>query len=111
MCLIFIILLHCNVIVWQAFKDKLEYNTWYDACRCHDVHVLRWLVNQGYKCLVTDMMCPSQGKPAYIPRLASKGAHVAGGCQDLVPQNLGWQEDHIGHVCGAWLPQCGDVVP
>ena len=49
------------MIVWQAFKDKLEYNTWYDRCRCHDVHVLHWLVYQGYECLVTKMCAPIKG--------------------------------------------------
>ena len=49
------------MIVLQAFKDKLEYNTLYDPCRCHGVHVLRWLVIQGYKCLVTDMCAPIKG--------------------------------------------------
>ena len=49
------------MIVWHAFKDKLEYNACYDPCMCHDVRVLRWLVNQGYKCLVTDMCAPIKG--------------------------------------------------
>ena len=49
------------MIVWQACKDKLEHNTWYDPCRCHNVHALHWLVNQGYKFLVTDMCAPIKG--------------------------------------------------
>ena len=49
------------MIVWQAFKDKLEYNAWYDPCRCNDVHVLHWLVDQGYKCLVTDICARDKG--------------------------------------------------
>ena len=49
------------MIVWQAFKDNLEYNAWYDPCKCHDLHVIHWLVSQGYKCLVRDMCAPIKG--------------------------------------------------
>ncbi|MFM7987730.1 MAG: hypothetical protein ACKPKO_51305, partial [Candidatus Fonsibacter sp.] len=44
-----------------SFKVKLEGNTWYDTCRCHDVHVFHWLVSLGYKSLVTDMSTPISG--------------------------------------------------
>jgi len=39
-------------------QGALEYNTWYDPFQCHYVHVLHWLVNQGYKCLMADMSVP-----------------------------------------------------
>ena len=54
-------LLNEHVTVWQAFKGKLDYNTWYDPCKCHAVHALHWLVNQGYKCLMTDAIVPVKG--------------------------------------------------
>ncbi|MFM7984746.1 MAG: hypothetical protein ACKPKO_36025, partial [Candidatus Fonsibacter sp.] len=48
-------------IFLRSFKDKFEGNAWYDAYRCHDVHVLHWLVSFGYKSLVTDMSTPVSG--------------------------------------------------
>ena len=36
--------------------------TWPDSCRCHDVHVLHWLVNsQKFKLLITDFCVPEKG--------------------------------------------------
>jgi hypothetical protein len=47
--------------LWEAYQDKLTKNTWHDKYRCHDVHVLHWLVTQGYKLLMTDMSSPTKG--------------------------------------------------
>ena len=75
------------------------------------MHVLHWLVNLGYKVSNDRHGGPVQGMLAYISRLASKGAHVTGGNQELVPQYLDRQEYPLGDVWGAWLLQCGHVVP
>ena len=73
MCLIRTCAFNCNLIVWQAFKDKLEYNAWYDPCKCHDVHAPHWLVNQGYKCLMTDIEVPIKGSLITYQGLPPRG--------------------------------------
>ena len=65
--------------VRQAFQDILQEKTWYDTYKCHDVHVLHWLVNLGYKCLMTDMEVPFKGSLLTYQGFASKGSHSLGG--------------------------------
>ena len=47
--------------VWQDFQDILQKKTCYDNYKCHDVRVLHWLVNLGYKCLMTVMRVAVKG--------------------------------------------------
>ena len=102
---------NCNVIVWKAVQDTLSKNSWHDPFRCHDVHVLHWLMNQSYKCLVTYMCAPVKGS-----LLADQG---------LPPRERMSLEDARIWFLNIWvgkntildmfvelgLPPCGQVVP
>ena len=50
----------CVAFGWPSWAHAAPH-AFHDELLCHGVRAHHWLVNQGYKCLLTDMSAPTEG--------------------------------------------------
>ena len=69
------------------------------------MHVRRWMVNQGYKCLLTDMSAPTKATLLTTQGLPPRERQSLAIAKEVVLPYVVWGGDQLGPVHGAWQHQ------